>query len=257
MANPPNETVNYWPRTKCAKAFWSQQELPPYKRLLADTLAWCEPQPGQRWLDLGCGCGQLTTALWEKAQGQLGQIVGLDVAAVNAVAFNHLRSAFRPAATMEQIVFHQADFSSGLNSFPDGHFSGAVSGLAIQYAESYDSTKGAWTTDAYDHLLREVRRVLQPGGSFVFSVNVPEPSWGRVALAALTGVLRAPRVTRFVKDSLRMWKYGSWLSREARRGRFHFMPIEEVARRLAAAGFEKVEHRLSYVRQAYVLRCRK
>ena len=257
MATMPTETVNHWPESKCAKAFWGQHELPPYKRLLADTIAWCDTQPGQRWLDLGCGCGQLTTALWLKAQGRLRQIVGLDVAAVNAVAFERLRGAVEPPATAEQIAFHQADFSSGLGSFADGHFDGAVSGLAIQYAESYDTATGGWTTDAYDHLLREVRRVLRPGGWFVFSVNVPDPAWGRVALAALTGLLRAPRMTRFVKNSLRMWRYGSWLSKEARRGRFHYLPVDQIVNRLEAAGFQAVEHRLSYVKQAYVLRCQK
>jgi SAM-dependent methyltransferase len=257
MATTPNTTANYWPRSKCAKAFWGQQELPPYKRLLADTIAWCDPEPGQRWLDLGCGGGKLTTALWLKSRGQVQQIVGLDVAAVNAVAFGQLRGEVTPPASPQQITFHHADFSSGLGSFPEGHFDGAVSGLAIQYAESFDADKGRWTTDAYDHLLREVYRVLRPGRRFVFSVNVPNPSWGRVAVAALTGFLGAPGVARFVKNSLRMWRYGTWLSREARRGRFHYLPIEEIVRRLAAAGFGEIEHKLSYVRQAYVLRSRK
>jgi hypothetical protein len=89
----------------------------------------------------------------------------------------------------------------------------------------------------------------------VFSVNVPEPSWGRVALAGITGLLRAPRVSRFVKNSLRMWRYGKWLSREAKLGRFHYFPVEEIVRRLTAAGFSNIEHRLSYAGQAYVLRC--
>jgi SAM-dependent methyltransferase len=257
MATTSAEAVNYWPESKCAKAFWGQHELPPYKRLLADTIDWCDPGPGQRWLDLGCGCGQLTTALWHKSQGKLQQIIGLDVAAVNALAFGHLRNAVMPPAAADQIAFHHADFSSGLAGFAQCHFDGAVSGLAIQYAESYDPQSGCWTTNAYDHLLREVCRVLRPGGWFVFSANVPEPSWGRVALAALTGLLRAPRVTRYVKNSLRMWRYGSWLSREARRGRFHYFPVAEIIRRLAAAGFGEIEHRLSYVQQAYVLRCRK
>jgi ubiquinone/menaquinone biosynthesis C-methylase UbiE len=253
--NPP--AVNYWPESKCAKAFWGQHELPPYKRLLADTIAWCEPRPGQRWLDLGCGCGQLTGALWQKAQGQLRQIVALDCAAVNAVALENLRKTVTPAATADQIAFHHGNFSAGLGSFADNHFDGAVSGLAIQYAESVHPETGNWTKDAYDHLHQEVRRVLRPGGWWVFSVNVPEPGWGRVALASLTGLLRAPRPTRYVKNSLRMWKYGSWLTKEARRGRFHYLPVEEIVTRLQKAGFTAIEHRLSYVKQAFVLRCQK
>jgi ubiquinone/menaquinone biosynthesis C-methylase UbiE len=257
MATKAPEAVNYWPESKCAKAFWGQHELPPYQRLLADTIAWCEPQEGQRWLDLGCGCGQLTKALWQKSQGKVRQIIGLDCAAVNDIAFEQLRRTVTPRATADQINFCHANFSDGLGSFADGSFDGAISGLAIQYAESFDEKTGTWTTDAYDHLLREVCRLLRPGGCWVFSVNVPEPGWKRVALASLTGLLRAPRITRYVKNSLRMMKYGSWLTREARRGRFHYLAADEIEKRLSRAGFTAIEHKLSYVKQAYVLRCRK
>ena len=67
----------------------------------------------------------------------------------------------------------------------------AVSGLAIQYAESYSETEQRWTQEAFDRLLREVHRVLKPGAAFVFSVNVPEPSWGRVALGGVARGLRS------------------------------------------------------------------
>jgi hypothetical protein len=54
-----------------------------------------------------------------------------------------------------------------------------------------------------------------------------------------------------------MQRYGSWLKREARRGRFHFLPIEEIATRLQGAGFAKLEHTRSYAGQAYLVRVRK
>jgi hypothetical protein len=54
-----------------------------------------------------------------------------------------------------------------------------------------------------------------------------------------------------------MMKYGAWLKREARIGRFHYLPAELVAKKLAAAGFERIEHRLSYAGQAFVFRAYK
>jgi SAM-dependent methyltransferase len=249
-------TVNYWPDSACARAFWGQQELPPYRRLLGDTAAWLEPRPGQRWLDLGCGCGQLTEALWEKGGGQLAEVVGLDCAAINEKAFQQIRARVQPAVG-GQIRFFHADFSAGLKALPNGHFDGVVSGLAIQYAESFSDEKGCWTTDAYDHLLREVRRVLRRGGWFVFSVNVPEPAWGKVALRSLTGVFRARRLARYLKNAWRMWRYGTWLTREARRGRFHYLPLEAILDKLTIAGFVALERRKTYVGQAYLIRCRK
>jgi SAM-dependent methyltransferase len=249
--------VNYWPRSSCARAFWSQRELPPYRRLLRDTAAWLDPRPGQRWLDLGCGSGQLSRALWEKSGGTLGQIIALDCAAHNEHAIARVRASGRPPAGANQLRFLHADFSGGLASFADASFDGAVSGLAIQYAESYSAERGCWTSEAYDHLLSEVRRVLRPGGAFVFSVNLPEPAWSKVALYGISGFFRSRHPFRFVKNSLRMLRYGSWLKREARRGRFHYLPAPVVAAKLAGAGFAGVEHRLSFAGQAVVFRCRR
>jgi ubiquinone/menaquinone biosynthesis C-methylase UbiE len=249
-------SANYWPQTACAKAFWGQHELRPYRQLLADTIDWVEVRNGDHWLDLGCGCGEITRSLWEKSAGKVAEIVALDCAAVNAGAIERLRQRAEPPDTKARIRFVRGDFSAGLSTWESDHFDGVVSGLAIQYAESYVPGQG-WTTNAYEELLREVYRVLRTGGRFVFSVNVPEPSWGKVGLHALPYVFGSLKPLRLLKNILRMSHYGKWLKREARRGRFHYISIGDVVARLAAAGFEQISHRLSYAGQAYVIRCRK
>ena len=52
MLAPP-AARNYWPEDKCAKAFWSQQEIRPYRRLLRDTLlqVWDDPDVSERARD--------------------------------------------------------------------------------------------------------------------------------------------------------------------------------------------------------------
>jgi ubiquinone/menaquinone biosynthesis C-methylase UbiE len=257
MATALSSAVNHWHESACARAFWGQQDLPPYRKLLADTTAWLDPQPGQRWLDLGCGCGQLTQALWVKSGGTVGEIVGVDCAAENEKAFHKLRAVVRPTPPEGRIRFVCSNFSKGLVAWSEGHFAGVVSGLAIQYAESYSKERGRWTTDAYDHLLAEIYRVLQGGGWFVFSVNVPEPSWGKVGLRSLKGVFQVSRPARYLQKMLRMMRYGFWLTREARRGRFHYLPLSTIVAKLAATGFVAIEHRRSYAGQAYIFRCRK
>ncbi len=99
--------------------------------------------------------------------------------------------------------------------------------------------------------------MLRDGGRFVFSVNVPEPNWLRVAAGGLPGVLRAPRPLRYLRNALRMLRYGAWLKREARTGRFHYLPAVALTDKLTAAGFRHVEHRVSFAGQAFVFRCRK
>jgi SAM-dependent methyltransferase len=249
------KSVNYWPDNACAKAFWSQHELPPYQELLAATKAWLDPKPLEKWLDLGCGGGQLTRALWQASVGRLAEIVGVDCAAANAQVYDKLRTSLQPPARDGRVRFLAMDFSRGLPSWQDNYFDGVVSGLAIHYAESYSDATGRWTCDGYDALLREVHRVLRPGGRFVFSVNVPEPSWARVAWTALRGVFSTRRPLRLLKKGWRIWRYGGWLKRESRRGRFHYLPLETVVGKLRAAGFESIRHKISFAKQAYLLRC--
>lgn len=249
--------TNYWPDTRCARAFWGQHDLPPYRRLLADTVAWADPAAGERWLDLGCGGGAITRALWERTGGALAEVVGTDCAAANAGAYARLREVLTPAPGADRVRFVCHDFSAGLGAFADGAFDHAVSGLSISYAECYDPASGRWTDAAYDRVLAEVLRVLRPGGRFVFSVNVPEPSWGRVARFSLGAALRADRPLRHLKRGWRMLRYGRWLKREARAGRFHYLPAAAVTAKLARAGFDRIAHRLSYSDQAYVFRATK
>lgn len=251
LARPPAR--NFWPDDKCAKAFWSQQEVRPYRRLLADTIDWCAPAAGERWLDLGCGGGPLTRALWERSGGTVAEVVGLDCAAANERAYDELRRLLSPLPG-NRVRFLCHDFSSGLGLFPDASFDHAVSGLSITYAESYSEAEGRWTDAGYDAILAEVCRVLRPGGRFVFSVNVPEPKWWKVGLLSVGDVFRTGHPLRFLKRALRMMKYGGWLKREARTGRFHYLPAAAVRDKLTAAGFVRVEHRTSYAGQAFVFR---
>jgi hypothetical protein len=110
----PASSVNYWPDSACAKAFWGQHLLPPYRQLLGDTAAWLEPKPGERWLDLGCGSGRLAKVLWQRGGGALAEVVGLDCAAVNDRAFVQLRADLRPPPSKEALYFVAGDFSRGL-----------------------------------------------------------------------------------------------------------------------------------------------
>lgn len=240
---------NFWRDDKCAKAFWSQQELPPYRQLLADTIAEAAPKSSEAWLDLGCGGGRLTRAIWEETQGRVGKITGLDVAAVNAEAYREIAARSDPPAG-DRIAFICQDFSSGLPAFADASFDGVVSGLSIQYAESFAA--GRWTDTAYDRILAEMFRILRPGGRVVFSCNVPNPSWGRIGFGSVSSVFAARQPLQFLKQAQRMMRYGAWLKREARTGRFHYLPPDIVLAKLAAAGFRQTRYRLSYAGQAFI-----
>src|SRR4029078_43586 len=107
---------------------------------------------------------------------------------------------------------------------------------------------------AYDQLLAELYRVIRPGGRLVFLVNVPNPSWAKWVWRSLPRLFRGGHTLQSLKRIGRMLRYGRWLKREARTGRFHYLPAAEVARRLEVARFRSVEYRLIYCDQAIIFR---
>jgi ubiquinone/menaquinone biosynthesis C-methylase UbiE len=244
---------NYWLNEECARAFWDQQEAAPYQQLLRHTTEWLEPQAGQRWLDLGCGGGRLTAELWRLSGGRLAEIAAMDCNPANAEALERVRARLSPPPTPGQVRFVTGNFSAGLPQFSDATFDGVVCGLALSYAEHKDAATGRYTDLAYDKLLAEVRRVLRPGGRFVFSVNVPQPRFWRVFWKSLRRARRVAHPVRALLNGLRMQWYGHWLGREAARGRFHFFPIQEITARLEKAGFTDYKYRLSYAEQAFLI----
>ncbi len=245
---------NYWHDADCARAFWDQKNGKPYQRLLQDTLQYAELTPGARWLDLGCGSGQLTAALWQLSHGTLASILATDCAAINEKAIAQLRQSIFPKATARQIQFAQVDFSHGLPMLESETFDGVVSGLAISYAESRDPVTGQYTDVAFMHLLAEIARVLKPTGQLIFSINVPNPGFLRVLMRSLKGGHRIKSAGRVFLNAMRMQIYGRWLKQEASRGRFHFYPIEELRSRLQASGLAVEAYCISYAGQAYVIR---
>jgi ubiquinone/menaquinone biosynthesis C-methylase UbiE len=237
----------------CARAFWDQQNAVPYQELLRDTSQLLDPKPGERWLDLGCGGGQLAALIWRKSQGRVRQIIAFDCAPVNALALGKIRDRLSPCPGPQQIEFVLGNFSHGLGAFPTASFDGVTSGLALAYAESWDPQTCRYTDTAYNRAMEEVYRVLKPGGRFVCSVNVPQPRFWRIFWRSLHTAFRLSKPAKVLLNSMRMQRYGHWLQREAKRGRFHFFPLAVLVQRLEQIGFTIVETRLSYAKQAYLL----
>jgi SAM-dependent methyltransferase len=111
------------------------------------TLAVVGDVPGLRVLDAGCGPGTLAADLIARG----ATVTGIDMSE------NLLAIARTRAVTAE---FRRHDLTQPL-PFPDASFDLVVSSLVMHYLED-------WVPP-----LREIHRVLAPGGRFVFSTHHP------------------------------------------------------------------------------------
>src|SRR5262245_372193 len=135
-----------------AGADWLLPFYDPFTRLvgtpaaLRELVAQAELAPAQRVLDLGCGTGA-TTALAKRTQPGI-EIVGLDP------DDKALARARRKAERARLAIGFVQGFGDAL-PFPDGRFDRVLSSFMLHHLEAAEKPA----------VLRELRRVLRPGGS--------------------------------------------------------------------------------------------
>ena len=116
------------------------------------------PQPGEQWLDVCCGTGKLTLEI-RKIMGNSGAVTGLDF---NAAMLSVARRAEEQANLLATICWLEADAME--LPFPDKTFDGRTSGFGLRNLPDFD--RG----------IREMLRVLKPGGKWV-CLELSHPVW--------------------------------------------------------------------------------
>ena len=135
----------------------------------AELLAQAAPQPGEQVLDVACGTGVVCLAM-AAAVGPGGSVLGVDLSA-GMVASAAARAL---AAGVSQARFARMDAEA--LALPAASFDLVVCALGLMYVPDADAA------------LREVHRVLRPGGRAVLAV------WGeraRCGWAPLFGIVDA------------------------------------------------------------------
>lgn len=113
-------------------------------------IAAAAPRPGDRVLDVGCGCGDTVLALG-RAVGSLGSVTGIDVSApMLSVASRRIA-----AANLAQAAVLQADAAS--EPFAPGSFDLVFSRFGVMF---FDAPVEAFIN---------IHRALKPGGRLVFA----------------------------------------------------------------------------------------
>ncbi len=241
-----------WQKKIIAFAYRYQREARPYKQLIQDFASFLSFQGDEIVLDIGCGSGRIMQLVLEESKNKIQEIWGVDC---SLPALNYAKKNLKKTFPKTRIYFVQSDISNGLPFSTKNYFDLITAGLSIQYAQHWDGQK--WTKEGYKKVLRDIFFLLKPGGQFVFSVNVPNPDFSRVAKESKREIFLSWRFPLNILVSIIMLWQSKWLVQQAKIGRFHYLPIEEVVELLKEAGFTGISYKLTYTNLAWIVSCRK
>ncbi|CUI02203.1 class I SAM-dependent methyltransferase [Leisingera aquaemixtae] len=152
---------------KAAAAAYEQQKVKAIFRPLAEaTLSAIEISNKDVVLDVACGTGIVSRVLWERSSPEAA-ITGIDL---NEGMIEMARGV--TSNTPDAFSWHTGDVTG--MPFNDGSFTSAICQQGFQFFPDEEAA------------LKEIRRVLQPGGRFILTVWA-EPSRFFLALADAIG----------------------------------------------------------------------
>jgi SAM-dependent methyltransferase len=168
--------IDYW--NALAGQTWVQfhdqldRQLEPLGLAAMDRLA---PAPGERVLDVGCGCGHTTLALAERL-GPAGQATGVDISR----AMLEVGRARTVAEGLAAIAFREADAQQ--DDLGQGQWDGVFSRFGVMF---FSDPVAAFAN---------LRRSLRPGGRLAFVCWRPfaENDWMRIPMMAALPLLTPP-----------------------------------------------------------------
>lgn len=173
-AGPNAAQITYW--NESAGPSWVAEQEALDRQLLTIGLAAIEalaPQPGERLIDVGCGCGATSLELARRV-GDGGRVLGADVSA----PMLEVARARATAAGLANVTFAQADAQT--HAFEPAQ--GVFSRFGVMFFVD--------PTAAFANL----RRALAPGGRVVFVCWRPlaENPWMTVPMSAVLPLLPEP-----------------------------------------------------------------
>jgi SAM-dependent methyltransferase len=187
-------------------------------------------RPGMDILDLGVGAGRTTYYLSENAHRYVGVDYSAEMIAVCCSKFPHLEFAVRDATDLS--AYGDASYDLVVFSFN-----------GIGYIR---------TDQGRMRCLGEIRRVLRPGGTFVFSVHNPRsillrparsgPGLKGLAIGAIKSTITNLKRISHRAASKALWNGSGYVYTEAHGGLIHFAATPQFVRtELATAGFHQLD----------------
>ncbi len=246
------EELRFW--EEYGQVYKNLEKARPYSNLAKAFQKFLDPKPGEAWLDVGCGPLRISELIREKADSDIW-VTAIDV--VLKPAREKLYELAKKGKKLPVTLLYLS-ITDPL-PYPDNSFDGIGANLILPYVTDFLGLRGK---EALENVLREMFRILKPGGKLVWSTPIEKVNFNWVFLASLPDMLN---IYRYMADKdfsrlaqgTRILKHALAIQRKGKEGVYTFLPKEELAMLLAQIGFVNPVWEKTFTQQVWVNRVSK
>ncbi|MFH1684226.1 MAG: methyltransferase domain-containing protein [Candidatus Margulisiibacteriota bacterium] len=228
-----------------------------YRRYLEDMWKTLDLQPGDRFLDVGCGNGNLDAyclgkmALLKDIVGwEKGEIIGVDfVEGALARAEEKIQKVKLKRADLPEHKLTPMDIEKDYFPFESRYFDKITASLLLSYLQDPQV------------VVERLCRSLKPGGTIILTSLKPDADISQIYHNFLRKIKEMPedeeRQELLEKGRGLLNSAIGWIENEEESGRFKYLPADKLEQMLKANGIEIISSQKSFGDQAIIVKGRK
>ncbi len=242
------EEMEFW--EEYGKIYPNLEKAKPYDNLARTFKKFLDPKEDEVWLDVGCGPLRVSELVYEKSGRKVKTIEAIDIV-LNPAKEKLARLSERGIRLPINLKY--ASITDPL-PYPNDHFDGIGANLILPYVTDFRGRKGR---DALEGVLREMFRVLRPGGHLVWSTPKCGVNFVWVFIASAPDMLNVYEyiahkdVTRILQGT-RILKHALTIQKKGKTGVYSFLQKDELEKLLLQIGFVSPLWEKTFTRQVWV-----
>ena len=243
------EELKFW--EEYAEIYYHLEDTKPYYDLARSIEELIKPRARDIWLDAGCGPAKMSQLIWKKSKGKMKKIIGIDTVLKP--------SKETMAKTGDDIPFELKYANLGETlPFSSNFFNGVVANLCLSYVIDFEGEKGE---KAFEAVLREIYRILKPGGHLVWSTPKHNVHFQWNFVHSIPDMLNIKKQINHgiigLSVGMKILKHALEIQKKGKKGIYTFLPKNELENLLFQIGFVSPVWKKTFTRQVWVNRIEK